>query len=224
MSDAAPLTPPVAGIAPKPKTVLPETGEGLPWQSPQEIKKESNPFTDRDWRMLVYAWSGLALRLVLIFGAAFTVYQFLNGRDEKRVERTLDLVTLWEQPDYQQAQKAVRQRLDALDAANRQFLPAGATPAEQLVYFQRIGSQAMTEQGGAMPLTDFRDQFDRIVYFLNRVSTCVSGDLCSKEVADTYFKDYAQSFWNSFSGFIKAERRNGAPNFARAIESYAQGT
>ena len=38
--------------APEAKQTLPETTEGFPWPSSHEIKKESNPFTDRDWRML----------------------------------------------------------------------------------------------------------------------------------------------------------------------------
>jgi hypothetical protein len=41
--------------------------------SPQEIKKESNPFTEADWRMWTYAWSGFLLRLMLVFGASFSV-------------------------------------------------------------------------------------------------------------------------------------------------------
>ena len=49
---------PVPASNKKPET-LPETTEGFPWPSSHEIKKESNPFTDRDWRMLIYAWSGL---------------------------------------------------------------------------------------------------------------------------------------------------------------------
>jgi hypothetical protein len=62
---------PVPASNKKPET-LPETTEGFPWPSSHEIKKESNPFTDRDWRMLAYAWSGLAVRLAIIFTLAFS--------------------------------------------------------------------------------------------------------------------------------------------------------
>ena len=71
---------------------LPETTEGHPWVSSQEIKKESNPFTEKDWRMLVYVWSGLAVRIVLVAGAVFSVYQFLLAREETRVQRALEMV------------------------------------------------------------------------------------------------------------------------------------
>jgi hypothetical protein len=73
--------------------------------SPQEIKKETNPFTEADWRMWTYAWSGFLLRVMLVFGAAFSVYQYLVQREEKRVERTFALIELWERPEYQDAQR-----------------------------------------------------------------------------------------------------------------------
>ena len=50
-------------------TILPETVAGYPEFSPQEVKKEPNPFTDPDWRMLAYAWSGFALRILIFFAS-----------------------------------------------------------------------------------------------------------------------------------------------------------
>ena len=85
--------------APAAKQTLPETTEGFPWPSSHEIKKESNPFTDRDWRMLVYAWSGMAVRFAIIFTLMFSVYQFLANQEQKRVEQTMSLVELWENKD-----------------------------------------------------------------------------------------------------------------------------
>ncbi|RUX47734.1 hypothetical protein EOA33_17590, partial [Mesorhizobium sp. M4A.F.Ca.ET.050.02.1.1] len=95
---------------------LPETTEGFPWPSSHEIKKESNPFTDRDWRMLAYAWSGLLVRLVIIFTLLFSVFQFLANQEQKRVEQTMSLVELWESKDLQQAQRALKERLTGLNA------------------------------------------------------------------------------------------------------------
>src|SRR5690348_13729526 len=97
----APGKPVPAAAQPAKKITLPETTEGHPWVSSQEIKKESNPFTEKDWRMFVYAWSGLAVRIVLVVGAIFSVYQFLLAREETRVQRALDMVELWEKPEFQ---------------------------------------------------------------------------------------------------------------------------
>lgn len=80
--DAEPLpavTTAVAATAKK--TALVETAEGHPWVSNQEIKKESNPFTERDPRMLMYAWFGLAVRVLVVFGGIFSVVQFLAARE-----------------------------------------------------------------------------------------------------------------------------------------------
>ncbi len=215
-----PVVPTAAEKPAAKKTTLPETTEGHPWPSNHEIKKESNPFTDRDWRMLVYAWFGLLVRLIIVFGALFSVYQFLAAREEKRVERSLALVELWETPDYQAAQRAVKTRLADLNAKYANLLPANPSATERAVYVERIGIEALNETGGAMPLPEFQDQFDRIVYFLNRMAFCVEGDLCSADVVDAYFRDYAVSFWGYFSGYVEKQRRAGTSNYARPIEAY----
>ncbi|RVD50993.1 hypothetical protein [Mesorhizobium sp. M7A.F.Ca.ET.027.03.2.1] len=208
--------------APAGKTALPETTEGFPWPSAHEIKKESNPFTDRDWRMLVYAWSGMAVRLAIIFTLMFSVYQFLANQEQKRVEQTMSLVELWENKDYQQAQRALKDRLTALNAKYDNLLSANPSPTEEQVFRQRIGIEAMTASGGDMPLADFSENFDRIVYFLNRLSFCIDGDLCSRKVTDAYFRDYAVSFWSYFAGYIDKQRKAGSPTFASAIETYVR--
>ncbi|TKB29934.1 MAG: hypothetical protein E5W81_33390, partial [Mesorhizobium sp.] len=107
------------------------------WVSNHEVKKEANPFTDRDWRMLVYAWSGLLVRLAIIFTLIFSVYQFLANQEQKRVEQTMSLVELWESKDYQQAQRALKQRLATLNAKYGNLLSANPTPTEEQVFRQR---------------------------------------------------------------------------------------
>lgn len=230
MKKSAPPADPLAGTAQptaagavppaKKKALLPETTEGLPWPSNHEIKKEANPFTDRDWRMWLYAWSGLFVRFTIILGAIFTVYQFLATREQARVQRTLELVELWEKAEYQDAQRALKQRLSALNEKYASLLGANPSEKELSVYYDRIGLEALTENGGTMPLSDFSEQFDRIVYFLNRVSFCVEGAICSRHIADAYFRDYAASFWQYFAGYIAKQRKAGANSYARPIEEY----
>lgn len=204
----------------KTRDELEETVTGFPDRSTQEIKKEANPFTDRDWRMLGYAWSGFALRVLLIVGGVFSVVQYIQARDEKRIERTLELVELWEQPQYQEAQKALKTRLDGLNARHAGLLGGNPSPEEQRVYRERIGIAAHAEDGGAMPLAEFEEHFDRVVYFLNRVAFCVDGNLCKRSVADAYFRDFAASFWAYFAGYVEQERRRGAPGYAAMIETW----
>lgn len=183
-------------------------------------KRENNPFTDGDWRMLSYAWSGFALRILLVLGTVFSVVQYLQAREEKRVERTLELVELWDRPEYQDAQRALKRRLTELNERFSADLGRSTTPKELAIFQERIGIEAMKAAGGAMPLEEFREAFDRIVYFLNRVSFCVDGGLCSEDVANAYFRDFAQSFWSYFAGHVRQERRRGSPNFAKPLEDY----
>ena len=71
-----------------------------------------------------------------------------------------------------------------------------------------------------MPLDEFRDRFDRIVYFLSRLASCVNTKLCDRAVADEFFLDYARSFWRFFSTYIERERKAGTANLAVGIETY----
>lgn len=202
---------------------IPDTTSGMPETVNEDPKPESNPFTTSDWRMLSYAWLGLSLRVLLFVGALFSGYQYLENKEADRVERTLQLVELWEKQEYQDAQRAVSERLDALNAKYASLLGASPTPSERQVYMERIGSEAMTETGGTQPLADFRAAFDRTLYFLNRMSFCVEGGLCSRSVVDEYFGDFALSFWTYFRGHILAERKTGSATFGAPLEKYIAG-
>jgi len=216
-----------ASDAPKPapvkKATLPETTEGLPWQSNHEIKKESNPFTDRDWRMWIYAWSGLIVRLAIIFGGIFSVYQYLELSEEKRMTRTFELLAEWEEPEYQNAQIALRQRLADLNAKYASLMPENASPTERQVFLDRIGLEAMSADGGTLAWPQFKEHFDRIVAFLNRMATCVQGNQCSKDVTDDYFRDFATSFWTYFGKYSRQMRQSGSTTFSVPLEEFVTG-
>lgn len=193
---------------------------GAPLAGPPEPKGEPNPFTTGDWRMIAYAWSGFFLRAMLIVGAIFSALQYLQSRQEKRIERTLSLVELWERDDYQEAQTAMKRRLADLNRQSASLITDKTTKEELEIIAASTGLQAMTESGGAMPLADFEERFDRVVYFLSRLSSCVTGNLCDRAVADEYFLGYARSFWSYFSDYVERERKRGSPSLAAAIEAY----
>ena len=204
-----PLTGPAAAVA---------IAEPFPVPSPQDVKKEANPFTDKDWRMWLYAWSGFALRLMLVFGAAFSVYQYSVSRQEKRIERTMELVALWEQADYQDAQKALNERLVALGQKYAPLITPKMTDQQKAVIFRKIGNEVLTEAAG--PVADFEPKFEKVVYFLNRVGACVLSGLCERSIANDYFTDYATSFWSYFADYISRQRTAGSANYAQPLESF----
>lgn len=197
-----------------------DTGTSIPVPSTQDPKDEPNPFAARDWRLFLFAWSGFTLRILLCLGAVFSAIQFLQARQEKRIERSLDLVSLWEGDAFQTAQSAIKRRLGDLNRQSAGLITPQTTPQELDIIMTSIGNQAMTAEGGEMPIGEFQDQFDRVVYFLSRVASCVEGNLCDRAVADEFFLDYARSFWRFFSGWIEKERTRGSPNLATGIETY----
>lgn len=186
----------------------------------QDDFNDGNPFNERDWRVAFNAWAGFTLRILLIVGALFSVYQYLAAREEIRVGRTLDLVELWEKEEYQQAQNVLRRRIAALNEAHQNSLGTKPTPEEIAFYRDRLGLQALKPDGGDLPLAEFQEDFDRVIYFLNRLSSCVEEGLCSRRVADTFFRDYAESFWSYFSGYAAERRKAGETSYAMPIENY----
>lgn len=205
----------------KEATAKPEDQPGdVAAETPARPQKKETPFNDGDWRIRVDAWAGLLVRIVLVVGAIFSVYQYLAQREEQRVAQTMRMVELWDQGDYQKAQQAIKARLTGLNEKYADLLGKTPTRNEQSIYRQRIGIQAMAEDGGPQPLADFTADFDRIVYFLNRLSFCVEGGLCSRKMADAYFHDYAVSFWSYFAGYIGKQRKTGSVTYALSIEKY----
>lgn len=188
----------------------------------QDDFNDGNPFNESDWRVLLNAWVGFALRVVLVLAAGFSAFQYLAQREEARVSETLKLVDLWEQDQYQAAQQALRTRLADLNKLYAKDYPANGSDAEKAFYFRKLGEAAMTTEGGTLPLPEFEQHFGRLIYFLNRVSFCVAENLCSDTVSDAYFADYAVSFWRYFSGYAARQRKAGNANFAKAIEDYVK--
>lgn len=218
--------PPVAATkppAPAKKTTLPETTEGLPWQSNHEVKKESNPFTERDWRMVVYAWSGLAVRVAILVGGLFSYYQYVETSEEKRMTRTFELLAEWDKPEYQTAQVALRQRITDLNSTYRDLMPSNPSESERAIIMDRIGLAALSENGGTMPLAEFKEHFDRIASFLNRVATCVQANQCSRDVTNDYFRDYAVTFWRYFAKYSRQMRQSGSTTFSVPLEEFVTG-
>lgn len=188
--------------------------------TPGSSEWTENLFIGGDWRVSANAWAGFGLRLLLICGTLFSVYQYLMARQELRVERTLQLVELWERTEYQDALKAVKARIASLNEKYSGLLGQSPSGTELDVYYAKIGEEALKADGGDMPLPEFQDRFDRVVYVLNRVSSCVDGHLCDADVAESYFKDFSRSFWRYFRGYIEKQRRAGDPNYAMAIQKY----
>ena len=184
--------------------------------------EDGNPFRSRDWRLWTYAWSGFAVRLLIVVGGIFSVLQYLDAREENRVERTLQLIETWEKPEYQVAQEAISGRLEALNARFGTLLENNASDADRAVYFDRIGVAAMQPDGGTMPLDAFRAHYERMLYFLNRMAFCVEGNLCSKTMVDGYFGDFAKSFWAYFGGYAREQRGAVAPNYGAPLERYVE--
>ena len=101
----------------------------------------------------------------------------------------------------------------------RTVVPRAAVDVEAALSVVRPICDDVAARGEAA-LREYSERFDRVVYFLSRVVSCVAGNLCDRGVADEFFLDYARSFWRFFSDSIAKERGRGAPNFAIAIENY----
>jgi hypothetical protein len=83
--------------------------------------------------------------------------------------------------------------------------------------------EAMSADGGSMPLPEFKKHFDALAFFLTRVATCVQANQCSRQVTDDYFRDISVSFWNYFNRYVRQVRASGSTTFGVPIEEYVTG-
>ena len=108
-------------------------------RSPTYQEWTENIFADGDWRCFGQCLGGLpAARPADHRDPVFSVYQYWRPGQEMRVERTLQLVELWERGEYQEAQKCAEEASCRRSTKNTSDL-LGNSPSqtELAVYYEK---------------------------------------------------------------------------------------
>lgn len=133
----------------------------------------------------VWVLSALA-NVVTILGAlgvAFAAYQYFVAQEAARAKETLHMIEIWETRDYDEAFNALRDEVIAF----------WQTVPEEDLELAKTSSKAQSNLRKAMEHHVFSSansqyNFDRMVYFFNRLGLCIEARLCSKHTARIFFR------------------------------------
>jgi hypothetical protein len=176
------------------------------------VSDEDPDFTDVDepGRVAAGSWSdwwALAANVATTLGligavwAGYFVYtEYRDRREMTLAAQTIDLIDAWEERGYRAAyaklRDATRGFFDALPAADR---PTATTDANA-----RQNLEARFYRGFFADAANVT-AFEQVRYFFNRLDLCLQSNLCSTEIAKTFFDDTIGTFLDCFGGYLAAE-------------------
>lgn len=150
---------------------------------------------------------GLIAAILLAIIVMILAARYVANPPREMAKESMALVELWETPDYQAAQAAVRERLARLNQQYAGLLSGTPTEQEKTIFISQVGRAAMREDGGTMPLPEFKQKFDLLVRFFNRVSLCAETSICDSATIDAYFGDFLRSFYTYFGKYLSDSGR-----------------
>lgn len=146
-----------------------------------------------------------------VLGVGFAVFQYMQTQEAGRAKETLAMIEIWETRGYSKSFKDLGGQVQA-------FLKAA--PKEDLELASRNDVAAQNLRGAMyerlLSSPDASENFDRAVYFFNRLGLCVEANLCSVTTAEIFFQDSLRGFMSNFLDLIH-ERRSALPSYANGI-------
>lgn len=138
------------------------------------------------------------------FAVVFGVPQYLQVREDRRVEKTLDYVQRFSSDErIGQAHRALSAVLwensDEADELEH------ASPEERLQYWRIL-----------IEVKGLEAHIAEVVDFFESLEVCISSKICAREEAVMFFGDYAWRFQRNFGGHL-AGRRERSPGYARGL-------
>ena len=148
-------------------------------------------------------WNGISgaaalIGLVaLLGGGAFAVLEYFERQESARAAETLRMIEIWETRGAEAAYLMIAKALeDELSKAREIEKPAD----DRLeVFRENIARRALKQVGG--------EKYLALSQFFTRLSLCVQANLCSDQVARTFFNQTLRDFRYWFRGEIDRRRK-----------------
>jgi hypothetical protein len=148
----------------------------------------------------------LAGALAVIFGLPYGIWQYLESKQDKRVEQTLALFRQYNSPPF----ITYRERISKAVMKNRKEILDAAKDENQL---KLVINELLINENIEMETWLIMDFFDAVL-------ACVKNNLCEPEVTHDLFSCRAQDVFLTFYQYI-AEQRVTTANFGAGLEAIA---
>jgi hypothetical protein len=148
----------------------------------------------------------------ILIAGVFALYQFMDAKQDARVQRTSEYITRYEEGTPAAA-------LRRINAALRPYAPQ----------FEKLtgedGLSAATRKDMVLTLFDhsptLAEDVDAIVGFYKGLDACVRQLLCDRTTAVTYFGPEASEFYSNFEPYFGV-RHVSDPAFASSVVLFAR--
>lgn len=144
--------------------------------------------------------SGLAALIgvgALVIAGSFGVFEYFDRKSSARAAETLRMIEIWEvrgaQEAYLSLSSAITREIEGKD------IPDTINAAELATLRDNVARRVLKIHG--------EEGYNLILQYFTRLSLCVQAQLCSAEVADTFFSDTILGFRSWFSGEIERRKK-----------------
>ena len=159
------------------------------------------------------ALTSLATILGIISGM-WAVYLYVQQIEAARAEKTLELVEVWSngpaRSAYRRLDAEMSGLIDAMSDQDRAEVAAASTE-ERIEKRQQLGLKAIQNH-------EVFDALEEVEFFFNRLAICVDTQLCSRYVAEAFFKDTLETLLAAYGAAIEQRQHNGWPSFGASTQ------
>ena len=145
--------------------------------------------------------------ILTVGGILWGVAEYRGKLEAERAKETLSLLDIWETQGYLDSYRRLDQEIrNVIDQVPLQDLDAAKKDPDILnVLYQKASSHVLDR-------SEAIEDFERVVYFFERMQICVQAKLCSRDATLMFFEDTVSSFALVFSEPLK-QYRTGQPMF-----------
>jgi hypothetical protein len=149
----------------------------------------------------------LAGALAVIFGLPYGIWQYLESKQDKRVEQTLALFRQYNSPPF----ISYREHISKAIMKNRKEILEAAKDEDQL---KTLINEVLVKENIELDTWLVMDFFDGVL-------ACIKNKLCDPEVTYDLFSCRAQDVFLTFYQYI-AEQRSTTVHFGDGLETIAR--
>lgn len=176
-------------------------------------------FSSSDWRVRLNSWLSVLVRFVLVAGFLVTGWQYWESIQRNREVRSYELVTFWETKEMQKAQFSLFKTMSTTRTEIEALVGVPNTPEEYASIQYLVSEEVFRQAYGKNLNYELRENFDKVLYFLNRISYCSQDKICDVTVMKNFFGEYIQSFLNNFGEKLQKEKGINVHNLYDFVEA-----
>ena len=133
----------------------------------------------------------------LIIAGSFGAFEYFDRKKSARAAETLRMIEIWEVRGAQEAYLGLSEAIEReiVDTTISPDLDAG----ELVILRDNVARRVLHTRGQA--------DYNLVSQYFTRLSLCIQAQLCSAEVADTFFADTVLGFRSWFAGEIVRRKK-----------------